>query len=71
MTLRHVTQAGSRSGSDAVVEANNEEEIAEDEDSKNVKRTRRKMNKKRARQEVKVGDEKETLGIIISDTNAM
>ena len=31
MTLRHVTQAGSRSGSDAVVEANNEEEIAEDE----------------------------------------
>ena len=31
VTLRHVTQAGSRSGSDAVVEANNEEEIAEDE----------------------------------------
>ena len=47
MTLRHVTQAGSRSGSDAVVEANNEEEIVEDEDSKNVKRTQRKMKSRR------------------------
>ena len=72
VTLRHVAQAGSRSGSDAFVKANNEEEIAEEEDSKNMKRTQsRKMNRKRARQEVKIDDQKEMLGIIISDTNVM
>lgn len=53
MTLRHVARAGSSSGIDAVVEANNEEEIAEDEDSKKVKRTQRKMSRKRAREEIK------------------
>ena len=51
MTLRHVAQAGSSSGVDAVIEAHNEEEIAEDEDSK--KRTQRKMSRKRAREAVK------------------
>ena len=47
MTLCHIAQAGSSSGVDAVMEARNEEEIAEDEDSKKVKRTQRKMSRKR------------------------
>ena len=59
VTLRHVAQAGSSSGVGAVVEANNEEEIAEGEDSKKVKRTQRKMSRKRAREEVKNDEEKE------------
>ena len=59
VTLRHVAQAGSSSGVDAVVEANSEEEIAEGEDSKKVKRTQRKMSRKRAREEVKNDEEKE------------
>ena len=37
-----VAQAGSSSGIDDVVEVNNEEEIAEDEDSKNWKEPRGK-----------------------------
>lgn len=37
----------SSSGVDVVMEAHNEEEIAEDEDSKKVKRTQRKMSRKR------------------------
>ena len=41
------------------MEANNEEEIAEGEDSKKVKRTQRKMSRKRAREEVKNDEEKE------------
>ena len=47
VTLRHVAQAGSSSGVDAVVEANSEEEMTEGEDCKKVKRTQRKMSRKR------------------------
>ena len=59
VTLRHVAQAGSSSGVDAVVEANSEEEMAEGEDCKKVKRSQRKMSRKRAREEVKNDEEKE------------
>ena len=41
------------------MEVSNEEEIAEDEDSKKLKRTQRKMSRKRAREEVKSDEEKE------------
>ena len=71
VTLHHVAQAGSRSGSDAVVEANNEEEIAGDDEGKKVERTQRKTNRKRVKQEEKIDDEKKMLRIIISDTNVI
>ena len=48
------------------MEANNEEEIAGDDEGKKVERTKRKTNRKRARQEAKIDDEKKMLGIIIS-----
>ena len=59
MTFPHIAHAGTSSGVDAVVKAHNEEEIAEDEDSKKEKRTQRKMSRKREREEVKNDEEKE------------
>ena len=64
MTLRHVAQADSSFGVDAVVEVNNEEEITEGEDSKKVKRTQRKMSRKRVREEVKNDEEKEMFNAV-------
>ena len=54
VTLRHVAQAGSSSGSTSVEEekaSNEEEQIVPREDSKKEKRTQRKLSRKRAREE--------------------
>ena len=54
VTLRHVAQAGSSSGSTSVEEekaSNEEEQIVAGEDSKKEKRTQRKLSRKRAREE--------------------
>ena len=58
VTLRHVAQAGSSSGSTVDVEEGNDEEKTEQE-GKKEKRTQRKLSRKRVREDVKDEEEKE------------
>ena len=58
VTLRHVAQAGSSSGSTVDVQEGNDEEKTEQE-GKKEKRTQRKLSRKRAREDVKDEEEKE------------
>ena len=59
MTLRHVSQAGSSSGTAVdIEEVSNKEEFV-DEESKKEKRKQRKLDKKRTRDEVKNEEKKD------------